>query len=68
MTVLGTCKFEDDSIKSQGAILRTAFSALQVYGKFFSSLNGDLLRSELSNLAQNRIHPRFYGCPRYLQV
>ena len=35
MTVLVTCKFEDDSIKSEGAILWTTFSPLQVYGKYF---------------------------------
>ena len=28
-----TCKFEDDLIKSEGAMLRTTFSPLQVYGK-----------------------------------
>ena len=35
MGVLVTCKFEDDSIKIEGAILRTAFSPLYVYGKHF---------------------------------
>ena len=35
MAVLFTCKFEDDSIKSESAILPTTFSPLYVYGKFF---------------------------------
>ena len=36
MTVLVTCKFEDDSMKSEGAILRTTFPPLEV----FSTLKG----------------------------
>ena len=35
MTVLITCKFVDDLIKSQGAILWTTFSPLEVLGKIF---------------------------------
>ena len=47
MDVLVTCKFEDDLIKSQGAILRTTFSPLQVYGFFF------FRRSKASNSKVN---------------
>ena len=35
MAVLVTCKFEDDSIKSEGAIFRTTFSPLKVFEKIF---------------------------------
>ena len=40
MAVLVTCKFEDDWIKSQGAILLTTFSLLPVYGNIFALLKG----------------------------
>ena len=35
IAVLVTCKFEDDSIKNEGAIFCTTFSPLQVHGKIF---------------------------------
>ena len=57
MAVLVTCKFEDDSIKSDGAIRWTTFSPLQVW-KFFSTL-----KASNSVRSGSQTHPRFYGCP-----
>ena len=34
----------------------------------FQTLKGSLLRRSWSNLVQIRTCPRYYGCPRYLQV
>ena len=35
MAVLATCKFDNDPIKNEDAIVSTTFSPLQVYGKIF---------------------------------
>ena len=35
MAVLVTCKFDDDLIKHEAAIMSTTFSPLQVYGKTY---------------------------------
>ena len=40
---------------------------LQSLRKFFPTLKGSLLRSQRSDLAEFGTHPRFYGCPCYLQ-
>ena len=37
------------------------------YTKIFQTLKGSFLRSPLSNWAEIRTHPSFYGCPHYLQ-
>ena len=53
------CKFDEDLIKNKEAKGQTklffAFKRMQLYGEY-------------SDLAQIRIIPRFYACPRYLQV
>ena len=46
MALLVICKFEDDSIKSEGNFLRTTFSPLKVYEKMFC-------RSRASNFEVN---------------
>ena len=43
------------------------FSPYKSMGIFFQLLKGSQLISRSSDTAQFRIHPRFYGCPRYLQ-
>ena len=40
MTVFATCKFDEDPIKNEVAILRTTFSLLQVYGSYIKALKG----------------------------
>ena len=67
MPVLVTCNFDDDSIKNERASMETAFSHYKSMG-FLQTLKGSYLHSQWSDLAEIRTRPRFYACPRYLQV
>ena len=55
--------FDENLIENEVANVRNIFSPLYVYGR----LKGKKL-CEKSDLPKNRSHPRFYGCPQYLQV
>ena len=68
MHVLVTCKNEDDRFKNEGARVFTMISPIISPWGFFQTLKGSLLRSPWSDLADFRIRPRCYECPRYLQV
>ena len=66
MPVLVTSNFDDDSIKNEQASKETAFSHYKSMGILLDSQRQ--LRSQWFDLAEIRTHPRFYACPRYLQV
>ena len=73
MAALVTCKFEDDLIKSEGAILRKALSSGQHFLHYksmgnFLLLKGELFQTKYNDLAQIQTSPRFYACPDHLQV
>ena len=67
MPVLVTSNFVDDSIKNEQASMETPFSHYKFMGNFLD-VQGQLIRSQWSDLAEIRTHPRFYACPLYLQV
>ena len=67
MPVLVTSNFIDDSIKNEWASMETPFSHYKSMGNFLD-LKGSYLRSQWSHLAEIPTCPRFYACPRYLQV
>ena len=67
MPVLVTSNFDDDSIENERASMETAFSHYRSMENFLDA-QGQLLRSQWSDLAEIRTHSRFYACPRYLQV
>ena len=67
MPVLVTTTFDDDSIKNEWASLETAFSHYKSIVMFLD-LKGSLLRSQWADLAEIQTRPKFYACPRYLQV
>ena len=62
MPVLVICKFDEDPIKNEVAIIRTTFSLLYVYDR----LKDKYLSLEKSDLPKNQAHPRFYSCPNCL--
>ena len=62
-----TSNFDDDLIKNAWASMETPFSHYKSVGNFLD-LKGSLLRSQWSDLAEIRTRPRFYACPRYLEV
>ena len=62
MPVLVTSNFDDDSIKNEQASMETLFSHYKYMGNFLEA------RSQWSELVEIRTRPRFYACPRYLQV
>ena len=66
MLVLVTSNFDDYSIKNEQASMETPFSHYKSMGKCFSLQES--LCSQWSDLAEIRTRPRFYACPRYLQV
>ena len=57
MPVLVTSNSDDDSIKNEWASLESPFSHYVAE-----------IRSQWSDVAEIRTRPRFYACPRYLQV
>ena len=67
MPVLVISNFDGDSIKNGRASMETAFSHYKSMGKFLDA-QGSSFRSQCSDLAEIRTLPRFYVCPRYLQV
>ena len=67
MPVLVTNDFDDDSIKNERASMETPFSHYTSRGNFLYA-QGSELCSQRSDLAEIRTRPRFYACPRYLQV
>ena len=67
MPVLVTSNSDDDSIKNEWASMETPFSHYKCMG-IFLDLKDSLLRSQWFDLAEIRTRPRFYACPRYLQV
>ena len=67
MPVLVTSNFDDDLIKNERASMETPFLHCKSTGNFLDA-QGQLTRSQWSDLAEIRIRPRFYACPRYLQV
>ena len=67
MPVLVTSNFDNDSIKNERASMETAFSHYKSMANFLDA-QGQLTRSRWSDLAEIRTRPRFYACPRYLQV
>ena len=67
MHVLVTSNFDGDSIKNEWATMETPFSHYKSKG-IFLDLKGSSLRSQWSDLVEIRTRPRFYACPRYLQV
>ena len=68
MPVLVTSNFDDDSIKNERASMETPFSHYKSTGNFLDAQEQLKTRSQWSNLAEIRTRPRFYACPRYLQV
>ena len=68
MPVLITSKFDDDSIKNERASMETAFSIISLWESFRRSRAANSVVSEWSDLAEIRTRPRFYACPRYVQV
>ena len=67
MPVLVTSNFDDDSIKNERASMETAVSHNKSMGKFLDA-QGQQLHSQWLDLAEIQTCPRFYACPRYLQV
>ena len=67
MPVLVTSNFDDDSIKNEWASMETPFSHYKSTGNVLD-LKGKLLHSQWSDLAEIQPYPRFYACPRYLEV
>ena len=67
MPALISSNFDDDSIKNERASMETAFSHYKSIGNLLDA-QGQLLRRLRSDLAKIRTRPRFYACPRYLQV
>ena len=67
MPVLVISNFDDDSIKTKWASMEKPFSHYKSMG-IFLDLKGSKLRSQCSDLAKIQTYPRFYACPRYLQV
>ena len=66
MPVLVTSNFDDDSIKNKQASIETPFSHYKSKGNFLDAQGQ--LRSQWSDLAEIQTCPRFYACPRHLQV
>ena len=67
MPVLVTSNFDDDSIKNEQASMETPFSHYKSMGNFLDA-QGQLTSYSVVDLAEIRTCPRFYACPRYLQV
>ena len=67
MPVLITSNFDDDLIKNERASMETAYSRYKSMGNFLDT-QWQLTLSQWSDLAEIRTRPRFYRCPRYLQV
>ena len=68
MPILVTSNFDDDSIKNERASMETPFSHYKSMGIFLDA-QGQLTPFSLwSDLAEIQTRPRFYACPRYLQV
>ena len=65
MPVLVTSSFNDDSIKNERASKETPFSH---YTSIGIVLDAQGLPGQWSDLAEIRTRPRFYACPRYLQI
>ena len=65
MAVLDTCKFEDD-LKALSC--GQHFLHYKCMGKFFIAQGGVTPKWILHDLAKNWTRPRFYSCPRQLQV
>ena len=61
MTVLVTCKNEEDPLKNEAARVLTTLNIN------FQKLKGSLLRSPCSDLTEFRTHSYSYNCPNYLQ-
>ena len=68
MPVLVTSNFDDDPIKNERASMESAFSHYKSMGIFIDAQGQLTPASQWSDLAEIRIRPRFYACPRYLQV
>ena len=67
MPVLVISNFDDDTIKNEWASMEKPFSHYKSMGNFLD-LKGSYLRSQWSDLAKIQTCPRFYACPRFLQV
>ena len=67
MPVLVISNFDDDSIKNERASMETAFFHYKSMRNFLDA-QGQQLHSQWSDLVEIRTRPRFYACPRYLQV
>ena len=67
MPVLVTSNFDDDLIENERASMVTAFSHYKSMENFLDA-QGQLTRSQWSDLAEIRTLSRFYACPLYLQV
>ena len=67
MPVLVTSKFDEDPIKNERPSLETPFSHYKSMGNYLDA-QGTRLCREWSDLAEIQTRPRFYACPRYLQV
>ena len=61
MAALVTCKFDEDPIKIEGTIDRTRSNM-----GFFAT-QGQVTPKWINWSGRNSTHPRFYGCPAYLQ-
>ena len=59
MAILVTSKYEEDPIKIEGTRVATT------QNNDFSNTQGQL--TPQSDLAEIRTHPRYHGCPCYLQ-
>ena len=61
MAILVTFKYEEDLIKIEVARVATT------QNNDFSNTQGQLTPQSELDLAEIRTHPRYYGCPCYLQ-
>ena len=68
MPVLVSSNFDDDSIKNERASMETAFSHYKSKANFLKRSGAANSLVGVSNLAEIWTRPRFYACPRYLQV
>ena len=66
MVVLVTCKNKKDRSKNEGTKVVTTFFHYKSMG-IFPFAQGQLTHKSLVRSSEFRTHPRYYGCPRFLQ-
>ena len=66
MVGLVTCKNEEDPSNNGGTRVVTTFFHYKSMG-IFPDAQGQLTHKSLVRSSEFRTHPRYYGCPRFLQ-